>query len=128
MTTRRIAALLPLCAALAAACGGGGGGDAGRAAAADTGVTHRVWTPEQARALRQARERGETAPAAAVPVPGPAEGEDSAQWAAEEKVKYDTRVQSMESYADCMAKARRDDSPLRPTLEAACRRLPSAPK
>lgn len=121
---RRIAALLPLCAALAAACGGSGGA---RAAAADTVAARKVWTPDQARALRQAREQGEVRPAPIVRVPGPAEGEDSARWAAEEKVKYDSRVQSMESYADCMAKARMDQSPLRPTLEAACRRLPSAP-
>jgi ClpP class serine protease len=126
MPTRRIVALLPLCAALAAACGGGG--DAGHTAAADTAATRKVWTPDQARALRQAREQGEVRPAPIVHVPGPAEGEDSARWAAEEKTKYDTRVQSMESYADCMAKARRDVSPLRPTLEAACKRLPSAPR
>jgi len=131
MTTRRIAALLPLCAALAAACGrgGGGDGDGGRAAAADSAATPKVYTPDQARALRQAREQGELRPAPVVRLPGPAEGEDSAQWLAEEKAKYDTRVRSMESYADCMAKARMDNTPLRPTLEAACqRRRSSAPR
>jgi hypothetical protein len=87
-----------------------------------------VWTPDQARALRQARERGEAAPAAVVPVPGPTEEEDSVRWAAEEKTKYDQRVQAMGAYADCMEKARRDHTPLQPTLEAACRRLPSAPR
>jgi len=127
MTTRRIAVLLPLCAALAAACGGNG---RTAAAAADTPAARRVWTPDQARALRQARERGEAAPApaAVVPAPGPTEEEDSVRWAAEEKTKYDQRVQSMGAYADCMEKARRDHTPLQPTLEAACKRLPSAPR
>jgi ClpP class serine protease len=127
MTTRRIVALLPLCAALAAACGGGGDGG-GRAAAVDTGATRKVWTPDQARALRQAREQGETRPAPIVRVPGPAEGEDSAQWAAEEKTKYDERVRAMQPYTDCMAQARAVRAEVRPTLEAACKRLPSAPR
>ena len=119
--------LLPLAAAVLAACGGSG--DAGRAdASADTPVSRRVWTPDQARALRQARERGEVAPAVVIPAPGPSEGEDSAQWAAEEKVKYDQRVASMQSYTDCMAQARAVRAEMRPTLEAACLRLPTEPR
>ena len=121
----RIAILLPL-AALLAACGGGGG-DRAAAAAADTPVSRRVWTPDQARALRQAREKGETAPAVVIPAPGPSEEEDSAQWAAAEKVKYDERVRSMQPYTECMAQARAVRAEVRPTLEAACRNLPSAP-
>ena len=127
MTKRRIAALLPLAAALLAACGGSGG-DRAAAAPADTPVARRVWTPDQARALRQAREQGEAAPAAVIPVPGPGEGEDSARWAAEEKAKYDERVRSMQPYAECMAQARAVRAEMRPTLEAACKRLPSAPR
>jgi hypothetical protein len=73
---------------------------------------------------------GEAAPAAVIPVPGPGpgEGEDSAQWAAEEKAKYDERVRSMQPYAECMAQARAVRAEMRPTLEAACKRLPSAPR
>jgi outer membrane biogenesis lipoprotein LolB len=126
MRKGRIATLLPLAAALLAACGGSGGD---RAAAADTPAVHKVWTPEQARALRQARDSAYNAPPqAAVPVPGPAEGEDSVQWLAAEKAKYDERVRSMEPFAECMAQARDVRAEIRPTLEAACRRLPSAPK
>jgi ABC-type glycerol-3-phosphate transport system substrate-binding protein len=122
--------LLPLAAAVLAACGGSGGGRAETAAAADTPAARRVWTPDQARALRQARERDEeVAPAAVVvvPVPGPSEGEDSARWAAEEKVKYDQRVRSMGSYAECMAQARQVTGDTRARLEAACGNLPTAP-
>jgi len=126
MTVRRLARVLPFAAAALAACGGGG--DLRPAAARADTAARRVWTPEQARALRQARAAGDTAPApAAVPRPGPAEDQDSAQWAAEEKAKYDQRVRSMGAYADCMAKARNVDPALRPQLEAACHRLPSAP-
>jgi hypothetical protein len=128
MRARHFAALLPLCAALAAACGGSGDGRAAAAGGVDTPAARRVWTPDQARALRQARERGAAAPATVVSAPGPAEGEDSARWAAEEKTKYDQRVRSMGAYTDCMEKARRDHTPLQPTLEAACRRLPTAPR
>lgn len=128
MPKRSISILLPLAAVLLAACGGSGGDRADAAAAADTPAVRKVWTPEQARALRQARDSAYDAPPAAVPVPGPAEGEDSAQWAAAEKVKYDERVRSMEPFAECMAQARDVRPEMRPTLEAACRRLPSAPK
>lgn len=127
MTKGRGAALLPLAAAVLAACGGSGGGDRA-AAAADTPATHRVWTPDQARALRQARERGEAAPQA-VPVPGPSEGQDSAQWAAEENAKYAERVRSMQPYTSCMAQARAaTDAELRTRIEEGCRRLPTAPR
>jgi hypothetical protein len=125
MTMRR---LLPLAAALLVACGGSGDGRAA-AAKVDSAAARKAWTPEQARALRQARAREDSAPraAAVVPVPGPAEGEDSARWAAEEKAKYDQRVRSMGPYAGCMAQARTLDPGLRPSAEAACARLPSAP-
>jgi len=127
MTKARSAGLLPLAAAVLAACGGSGG-ERAAAGTGDSAVSRRVWTPDQARALRQARERGEAAPAAVVPLPGPAEEEDSAQWAAEEKVKYDERVQAMQPYTECMAQARAVRAEVRPTLEAACRRLPTAPR
>jgi len=125
------AALLPLAAAVLAACGGSGGDHGEVAARADTPVARKVWTPDQARALRQARERGEEprpAPVVVVPRPGPVEGEDSAQWAAEEKAKYDQRVRAMQPYADCIAQARQVTGEMRARLEAACRNLPTAPK
>ncbi|MFL5385774.1 MAG: hypothetical protein ACJ8GN_24935 [Longimicrobiaceae bacterium] len=125
MTRRGSAALLPLAAALLAACGGSGGG---RAAAADTAAVQKVWTPDQARALREARERGEPGPATVVPVQGLADAEDSARWMAEEKVKYDERVRSMDSYVNCMAQARAADGELRARIEEGCRRLPTAPR
>jgi hypothetical protein len=130
MTKARIAGVLPFATAVLAACGGSGGDRAAAAGGADTAVARRVWTPDQARALRQARERGEAAPQAAVPVPipGPSEGEDSARWAAEEKVKYDQRVRSMQPYAECMAQARQVTGEMRARLEAACRNLPTAPR
>jgi hypothetical protein len=120
------ASLPPLAAALVAACGGGA--DQPATVAADTPAVRRVWTPEEARALRQERARADSIPPSAIPVPGPAAGEDSVAWAAEEKEKYDQRVQAMGSYADCMAKARTLDPAVRPQVEAGCRRLPSAPK
>ena len=120
------ALLLPFAAALLAACGGGE--DSHRAAAApDSAAAQRVWTPDQARALRQAREQGQPAAVVAAPRPGPSEEEDSAQWAAAEKVNFDKRVASMQPYADCMAQARAVRVEQRAPLEAACRRLPSAP-
>ena len=129
MTIRRIAALLPFAAALAACRGSG---DARTAASPDSAA--KVWTPDQARALREARARGDTVPAAVtesaatvVPRPGPAEGEDSARWAAEEKAKYDQRVRSMQPYASCMAQARQVQGEMRAQLEEACGRLPTAP-
>jgi len=121
---RTLAALLPLAAVLAAC---GGSGDGRSAAANPDSAAPRVWTPDQARALRQARARGDSAAPAAVPVPGPAEGEDSAAWAAEEKAKYDQRVRAMQPYASCMAQAREVRAEMRARLEAACGRLPSAP-
>jgi|SRR5215218_6789730 len=126
MTWGRTAALLPLAAAVLAACGGSGGDRT--AAAGDSVATHRVWTPDQARALRQARERGEPAAPGAVPRPGPSAEEDSARWAAEEKTKYDQRVASMQPYASCMAQARAAEGELRQRMEEGCRRLPTAPR
>src|SRR5688572_26347108 len=84
------AALLPLVAVLAAC--GGSGGDRAAAAGADSAEAPRVWTPDQARALRQARERGEDPPLRPAPVVVLKEGEDSAQWVAEENKKYADRV------------------------------------
>jgi len=125
VTKRRRAILLPLAAALLAACGGSGGE---RAAAADSAAAQKVWTPDQARALREARARGEVRPATVVPVQGLTAAEDSARWMAEEKVKYDERVRSMDTYAHCMAQARTADGELRARIEEGCRRLPTAPR
>ena len=127
MTRERSAALLPLAAALLAACGGSGG-ERAAGAAADTPATRRVWTPEQARALRQAREKGEAASTGAVPVSGLTDAEDSARWAAEENAKYAERVRSMQPYASCMARARAAEGELRARIEEGCRRLPTAPR
>jgi hypothetical protein len=126
MTKGRAAALLPLAAHLAAC--GGSGGDRATAAAADTPAARRVWTPDQARALRQARERGEAAPQGAVPATTLTEAEDSARWAAEENVKYAERVRSMQPYTSCMAQARAAEGELRQRIEEGCRRLPTAPR
>jgi hypothetical protein len=129
---KRSAAAVLLALSALAACGGGGGEQVA-ANRPDSTTSHQVWTPDQARALRQARERGDSAPAAVttapvVAAPGPAADQDSAQWAAEEKVKYDQRVASMGSYTSCMAQARAvGSSPARPQLEAACSHLPGAP-
>jgi hypothetical protein len=126
VTRTSASVLLPLAAALLAACGGSGG-DRAAETAADSAVAQRVWTPDQARALRQARAQGEPTPAVVVPAPGPSEAEDSARWAAEEKTKFDERVRSMSPYTDCMAQARQVGGGTRATLEAACRNLPTAP-
>lgn len=131
MTRRSRAALLPLAAALLAACGGSGGDPGDAAARADTPAARKVWTPDQARALRQAREQGEApgpAPVVVVPRPGPSEDQDSAQWAAEEKAKYEQRVRAMGPYAGCMAQARQVTGETRARLEAACANLPTAPR
>jgi hypothetical protein len=125
VTRRSAAALLPLAAALLAACGGSGGD---RAAAADTAAVQKVWTPDQARALREARERGEVRPATVVPVQGLTDAEDSARWMAEEKVKYEERVRSMDTYAHCMTQARAAEGEMRARIEEGCRRLPTAPR
>jgi hypothetical protein len=126
MRQRATAALLSLAAMMLAACGGSGG-DRSAGAAADSAAAPRVWTPDQARALRQARERGETIPLRPAPVVGPLAGEDSAQWAAEENARYDERVKSMQPYASCMAQARAAEGELRTRIEEGCRRLPTAP-
>lgn len=125
---------LVLSAALVAACGkGDADGDGAAAAPPDTSWAHRrVWTPGQQRAQNAADSAGIVAapqPAApeAVPQPGPAADQDSAQWAADEARKFQQRTASMESYASCMGKARDLPRPARAQIEAACRRLPTAP-
>jgi hypothetical protein len=128
--------MLVLSAALLAACGRGDADDGGQAAAPpDTSwANRRVWTPGQQRAQNAADSAGaevvtEPAPGAAtVPQPGPAADQDSAQWAADEARKFRQRTASMESYASCMGKARDLPPPVRARIEAACKRLPSAPR
>jgi|GEM_PF-3077729 len=132
--TRRIT--LALAAALLAGCGRGDANDDGAAAAPpDTSwANRRVWTPGQQRAANAADSAGAVAspePAAepnVVPQPGPAADQDSAQWAADEARKFRQRTASMESYASCMGKARDLPQPARARIEAACKRLPSAPR
>ncbi|HYH82936.1 MAG TPA: hypothetical protein VEX86_24290 [Longimicrobium sp.] len=131
--SRRIT--LVLSAALLAACGG----DAekgGRAAAPPdtTWANRRVWTPGQQRtqnAIDSAAADAVPATVAGpnvVPQPGPAADQDSAQWAADEARKFQQRTASMESYASCMGKARDVPQPTRARIEAACARLPTAPR
>jgi hypothetical protein len=128
--------LLMLSSVLLAACRGADGEHGAEAAApADTSwASRRVWTPGQQRAQNAADSAGteavaEPAPGpATVPQPGPAADQDSAQWAADEARKFRQRTASMESYASCMGKARDLPPPVRARIEAACKRLPSAPR
>src|SRR3954469_6118627 len=127
MQQLRRTAVLALSASLVGGCGSKHGEQVATTRP-DSVASQKVWTPDQARAAREARERGEPTAAQVVAAPGPAVDEDSARWAAEEKVKYDQRVHSMSSYAACMAQAHAAGTEhVRPQLEAACARLRTAP-
>jgi hypothetical protein len=128
-TRPRLPLAIPcLAAALLCACGGDARNGSAAAPPDTSWQNRRVWTPEQARAMRASAD-SLPPPAAAVPQPGPAEGEDSAQWMAEEARKFEERRASMQPFDDCMAGARRESNPsLRKQMEGACRNLPSAPR
>lgn len=112
--------LLPLLATLlaAAACGGAddGAGEPG--------------TPAPGAAPAAPANAGGSADPAASPPPGLAQPSplEIARDSVEEAELYRRRQQSMESFASCMQKAKDLEPAQRQVIEAACKRLPTAPR
>jgi hypothetical protein len=124
----RLSAVALVSGLLLAACSGEDR-TAASAAKADSSAQPRVWTPEQARALRNAAQHPDPAGAMQPPAaPAPAAEEDSATWARSESQNYEQRKRSMGSYASCIAQARGLEPTTRASIETACRRLPDAPR
>lgn len=67
-------------------------------------------------------------PEAAQPRVDTAAYNDSVRWAAAEAGLMAQRTATMQRYDDCLAGLRDVRAEMRPRLEAACRRLPSAPR
>lgn len=129
MTLRRwtgIAALLT-----AAACGGGADAEAADPAAADTQALPAAATPPvDGGTPVPATEvpTGADAPQAAAPEPAPTAADSAAAAREDVSPEWKQRERTMGSYEDCMEQTKGADAALRPRLEAACARLPGAPR
>jgi hypothetical protein len=112
--------LLPLLATLLAAAACGGAGDA----AEEPG------TAAPGAAPAEPAHAGDGADPAAAPPPGLSQPSplEIARDSMEEAELYRRRQQSMESFASCMQKAKDLEPAQRQMIEAACKRLPTAPR
>jgi hypothetical protein len=117
---------------VAAACGGGD--DAG--APADRVATDSQVAPVSAPVAPESvapapatdAPAGTPAPQAAAAPPAPTAADSAAAAREDVSPEWKQRERSMGSYERCMEQTRGADAAVRPRLEAACARLPGAPK